>query len=376
MNRLAALRFHTLHIPFRQRFSHASATRVATSSLWVEALADDGLTGVGESCPRPYVTGETLDSARDFFHAMRAEVMAEIHDAATLRAWVADHASVIDRHPAAWCAIELALIDLFSRQAGQTAEAWLGLPATSGTFSYSAVLGDADPDVFAATFARYREAGLTDFKLKLSGDLARDRAKLAVLAAAGPAVARLRLDANNLWRDANAAIAWLAELAAPAFAIEEPLPPDQLASLPRIARTLNLSIILDESLTRLDQLSQLAQLDAHTPGTRWIANLRVSKLGGLLRTLVLIDAARAQGLALIIGAQVGETSLLTRVALVAARAAGGSLIAQEGAFGTLLLEQDVCTKQLMFAKGGTLQYEADAPGWGMACTPSTDWLGD
>jgi L-alanine-DL-glutamate epimerase-like enolase superfamily enzyme len=286
------------------------------------------------------------------------------------------HAEDIDRHPAAWCAIELALIDLFARQAGQTAEVWLGLPATGGAFQYSAVLGDADPQVFSATFARYREAGLTDFKLKLSGDLARDRAKLAVLAAAGPAVARLRLDANNLWRDADHAIAWLAELAAPAFAIEEALPPDQRAQLPRLARALNLSIILDESLIRLDQLDLLARLDAHTPGTRWIANLRVSKLGGLLRTLDLIDAARAQGLALIVGAQVGETSLLTRVALAAARAAGDSLIAQEGAFGTLLLENDVCTEPLMFGRGGLLRYESGDPGWGVACTPSADWLRD
>jgi len=371
MNRPAALQFHTLHIPFRQRFSHASASRNATSSLWVEALDGDGLMGVGEACPRPYVTGETLDSARDFFHAMRNIVMDEIHDAATLRAWVDEHAEQIDRHPAAWCAIELALIDLFSRQAGQTAEAWLGLPVTSGAFQYSAVLGDADLQTFSATFARYREAGLVDFKLKLSGDLARDSAKLAVLAGAGSAVARLRLDANNLWRDADDAIAWLAELRAPAFAIEEPLQPDQLASLPRIASALNLSIILDESLTRLSQLNHLAQLDA---STRWIANLRVSKLGGLLRTLALIDAMRGRGLELIIGAQVGETSLLTRVALVAARAAGEHLIAQEGAFGTLLLQDDACTKPLMFGDSGTVRYEPDGPGWGLSCEPSSDWL--
>jgi L-alanine-DL-glutamate epimerase-like enolase superfamily enzyme len=195
MSGVSTLRFHTLHIPFRQRFSHASATRDTTSSVWVKAVGDDGRNGFGEACPRPYVTGETLESARDFFAAVRGEVLAEIRDAATLRAWVAENAALIDLHPAAWCAIELALIDLFARQAGQTAESWLGLPDTAGTFRYSAVLGDADPDAFAATFARYREFGLTDFKLKLSGDLARDRDKLALLESTGAAVARLRLDA-------------------------------------------------------------------------------------------------------------------------------------------------------------------------------------
>jgi L-alanine-DL-glutamate epimerase-like enolase superfamily enzyme len=370
MSGLAALRFHTLHIPFRQRFSHASATRDATSSLWVEAVGDDGRVGCGESCPRPYVTGETLDSARTFFAAVRDEVLAEIRDAASLRAWVTGHAARIDRNPAAWCAIELALIDLFARQAGQTAEAWLGLPDSAGAYRYSAVLGDADADAFAATFARYRAFGLTDFKLKLSGDLARDRAKLAVLKDAGAAVARLRLDANNLWHDADTAIAWLASLGAPAFAIEEPLAPDRLDALPRLAQALNLAIILDESLTRIGQLDTLAA------DCQWIVNVRVSKMGGLLRALALIEAARSRGLLLVVGAQVGETSLLTRVALAAACAAGEHLIAQEGAFGTLLLEEDVCATPLMFGRGGTLRLETDGPGWGLACAPAAAWLGD
>lgn len=368
MSGLAALRFHTLHIPFRQRFRHASAERDATSSLWVEAIGDDGQVGVGEACPRPYVTGETLDTARAFFAASHVEVVAEIRDAASLRAWVAAHVRRIDRHPSAWCAIELALIDLFARQAGQTAETWLGLPDTRGDFRYSAVLGDSDPNTFAATFARYRNIGMTDFKLKLAGDLVRDREKLAVLKSAGDAVTRLRLDANNLWQDTSAARDTLIALEAPAFAIEEPLATGLRADLPALAQALNMAIILDESLCRIEELADFA------PGTRWIPNLRVSKLGGLLRTLALVDAARARGLPLIVGAQVGETSLLTRVALAVARAADTALLAQEGAFGTLLLENDVCTPPLMFNDGGTLQFESTDPGWGLACKPTSGWL--
>ncbi len=368
MTGLSALRFHTLHIPFRERFRHASAERNATSSVWVEAIGADGRIGVGEACPRPYVTGETLESAAAFFSAVRAGVLADIRDADTLRAWLAGHAALIDRHPAAWCAIELALVDLFARQAGRTAEAWLGLPETAGRFTYSAVLGDADLPAFAATVARYRDVGMNDFKLKLSGDLARDRAKLAVLRDAGPAVARLRLDANNLWQDPARALAYLEALDAPVFAVEEPLSTGLRAALPALAQASGLAVILDESLCRIEEL------DGLSPGTRWIPNLRVSKLGGVLRTLALVDAARARGLPLIIGAQVGETSLLTRVALVAARAAGEALLAQEGAFGTLLLERDVCEPPLMFGRGGALSFESGGAGWGLACKPDAAWL--
>lgn len=368
MSRLAALRFHTLHIPFRQRFSHASAQRDATSSLWVEAIGDDGLVGVGEACPRRYVTGETLDSARCFFDASRSGVVSDIGDAESLRAWVESQRERIDANPAAWCAIELALIDLFSRQAGQSAEAWLGLPETTGSFHYSAVLGDADAAIFAATFARYRDIGISDFKLKLSGNLARDREKLVVLQEAGAAVARLRLDANNLWQDAATAHDYLDTLDAPAFAVEEPLATRSHSQLPSLAQALDIAIILDESLCRIEQLDDFA------PGTRWIPNLRVSKLGGLLRALALVDAASARAMDIIVGAQVGETSLLTRVALSVAKAAGDSLIAQEGAFGTHLLQHDVCTPPLMFGASGTLDYRSGEPGWGLSCAPDADWL--
>ena len=370
MSRLVELRFHTLHIPFRQRFSHASAERDATGSLWVEAIDDDGLMGVGEACPRRYVTGETLDSARRFFDASRAGVVSDIGDAESLRAWVESQRQQIDANPAAWCAIELALIDLFSRQAGQSAEAWLGLPEVCGSFRYSAVLGDADAAVFAATFARYRDIGISDFKLKLSGDLARDREKLVVLQEAGSAVARLRLDANNLWQDAATAGAYLGTLETRAFAVEEPLATHARSQLPSLAQALNVAVILDESLCRI------AQLDDFAPGTRWIPNLRVSKLGGLLRTLALVDAASARKMEIIVGAQVGETSLLTRVALSVAQAAGDSLIAQEGAFGTYLLQRDVCTPPLMFGAAGTLDYRPDKPGWGLNCAPDPGWLRD
>ena len=363
-----SLKFHTLHIPFRQRFAHASADRAETSSVWIEATGSNGQTGWGEACPRPYVTGETLETARAFFNDIQASVLSELYDADSLRHWVTTHAPLIDRNPAAWCAIELALIDLFSKQSAKTAEAWLELPATLGTFQYSAVLGDADLSTFAATFKRYRETGMTDFKLKLSGKQEHDQDKLTLLKDAGPAVSRLRLDANNLWDSLDTGLNYLAKLNAHAFAIEEPLTTRLRGELASLAQTFDMAIILDESLCRIEELADYAA------GTNWIPNVRVSKMGGVLRALAIVDAARARDMSLIIGAQVGETSLLTRAALTITRAAGKSLIAQEGAFGTHLLEQDVCTPSLIFGAKGLLQFDSTQPGWGLACSPDHAWL--
>ena len=107
-----------LHIPFIDSFKHASACRNQSSSFWVEVHSDKHI-GYGEGCPRPYVSDETLDSAEAFLLQKQADICAEINDLAALKIWVTEHRQTIDSNPAAWCAIELALLDLFAKGAGR-----------------------------------------------------------------------------------------------------------------------------------------------------------------------------------------------------------------------------------------------------------------
>ena len=362
--RLRHLELKPLHIPFTVAFRHASAERSETSTLWATASLDTGVLGFGESCPREYVTGESIDTALQFFGRHEQALGDQIVDVLSLRAWMASNTSDIDANPAAWCAIELALLDAFAKNAGQTVEQLLGLPAIAGTFAYTAVLGDASSQAFAAMADEYRRFGFRDFKVKLSGDAERDRAKMAVMRGLGIGGMRVRADANNLWNDADKAVQFLRSLDFQLFAIEEPLGPNQYGALAHICDELGCPVILDESLLRIDQLAALP-----APASRWIANVRVSKMGGLLRSLDLVAAARHSSVGIIVGAQVGETSLLTRAALTVARAAGDALVAQEGAFGTRLLAHDVCDPPLMFSQGGLLDTAAfpalRAPGFGI-----------
>ena len=56
---------------------------------------------------------------------------------------------------------------------------------------------------------------------------------------------------------------------------------------------------------------------------------------------------------MIVGAQVGETSLLTRAAFTVAQAARDGLVAQEVAFGPCS-SRDLCDPPLMFGADGAL----------------------
>ncbi|MGH8525781.1 MAG: mandelate racemase/muconate lactonizing enzyme family protein, partial [Gammaproteobacteria bacterium] len=366
--KIGSLSLEPLRIPFRVSFKHASADRNVTQSVLVIARSDDGLTGYGEGCPRDYVTGETDASVAAFFERHRVDLMAKAIDLSTLEEWHQVHERDIDENPAAWCALELALLDLFARQNKQPVEALLGIPLLAGPFVYTAVLGAMGAERFADTLGRYQKLGLRDHKIKLTGDAGRDRGNLAILQSAGIAPENVRADANNLWSDVKVAQDYLESLHYPFAAIEEPLRPGQYADLAVLAESLATRIVLDESITRENQLSQLPG----APG-RWIVNLRVSKMGGLLRSLTVANRCREMGLALVVGAQVGETSLLTRAALIVAQAARDIVIGQEGAFGTMLLESDAVQPALMFGAKGGLDIDSlrldQSPGFGLVPAP-------
>lgn len=361
---IATIECSELAIPFKAAFKHASAQRSVTQSIWVTARSRDGQAGYGEGCPREYVTGEGLASARAFVAAHHDEWLAAIHDTDGLSAWIASHREEIDANPAAWAAVELALLDLFGKQRGRSVESLLGLPEISGMFRYTAVLGDAPPHQFEAQLTRYQHAGFGDFKIKLSGDPERDRAKVGALLAMGVPPASVRADANNLWPDSGAAARHLQSLNYPFFALEEPLKAGDLAGMSTLSTATGARIILDESCSRLDQLSTI-----EIGSGRWIVNLRVSKMGGLIRSLEIVEELRRREMPLIIGAHVGETSVLTRAALTVAMAARDILLAQEGAFGTHLLAHDVVESSLMFGAGGTLNVDqlpiGGTPGLGL-----------
>jgi len=361
---LTSIQASMLSIGFKAAFKHASAERTSTQALWIEARSRTGLTGFGEGCPREYVSAESLSTARSFVEAHRDDWLAHISDERSLKNWVVANRSAIDSNPAAWTAVELALLDLLGKERRCSIDALLGLEILAGRFRYTAVLGDASPETFRLQLGRYLGLGFITFKIKLSGNLERDTAKVRALAECGVEGGAVRADANNLWQDPGIAAAHIKALRFPFQALEEPLRSADYAGLARLARRLETRIILDESFLREEQLDQFADLC-----NGWIVNLRVSKMGGLLRSLKMLQPLRERGLGLIIGAHVGETSVLTRAALTVANCARDILVAQEGAFGTHLLETDVAQPPLMFGSAGVIDIGAfgvsEKPGLGL-----------
>lgn len=339
-----------IDIPFNISFKHSSAERSRTESVLVEMESVEQLMGYGESCPRLYVTSEDLNTVISFFSRQLNSFIEEVNSLDNLIKWMRVNEKDIDKNPAAMCALEIAFLDLLAKHEKVSIENLLNVQDLNGKYKYSAVMGDSSPEIFSGILKKYLALGFSDFKIKLSGDISNDQEKCQIIRNEIHIPYRLRFDANNLWDDCKFAKKYLSELNIDYFAIEEPLKPNNFMELSKLAQDLDKKIILDESFLKSSQLINL--LDEPD---LWIVNLRVSKMGGLIRSKLIIDQLREAGIKLIIGAQVGETSLLTRAALTIANYAKDLVIAQEGAFGNLLLNNDICDPPIMFGKNGELE---------------------
>jgi L-alanine-DL-glutamate epimerase-like enolase superfamily enzyme len=349
-----------LKIPLRLPFTQASKRRVCSASLLV-AVRQDERVGLGEGCPRPYVTGETLSGAAAWVDARRPQ-LEQLTSLADLQTFAEIHRTDIDANPSAWCAVELALLDLFAQRDHVPVESLLGIDAHRETFTYTGVIPASHPETTQAHTRWWTELGARDFKLKVGLDDRGDSERLAAFWACAPAGARLRLDANNAWGDdPEQARQQLSPLLHGVVAVEEPLAPGRFDDLQALGTALNIPIILDESCTRCTDIQRLAPRQG-----AWILNLKVSKLGGLLRSTALLKAAVERDIPVIIGAHVGETSVLTRAGVALARAAAEACWAMEGAVGEHLLEADPVQPVLQLSQGSMLHLRGPArPGLGL-----------
>jgi L-alanine-DL-glutamate epimerase-like enolase superfamily enzyme/pimeloyl-ACP methyl ester carboxylesterase len=343
-----------LRLALKSTVRHNTATRNEGESIWVQAKRRHN-SGYGEGCPRVYVAGDNLESSLQWIKENFSNGQVNFVTLDDVQQWASCHEENIDRYPSAWCAVEMAMLDLLAREKSCSVEKLLRLDGFRGYGRYTAVIGDDKGWKYTTLADQYLIRGLRDFKIKLSGNLERDLEKIDLLEALSMQhqvpFPRIRLDANNLWKDhCDEAIAYTRALGiGRIFAMEEPVEAGHVADISKFSMATDLPVILDESLCTLNDLG----IFKTAPG-QFIANIKISKVGGLIRALRIIDEIKKLGWPIIVGCHVGETSLLTRAALVASSAAGENLTAHEGAFGDYLVKREPVEPMLKFGRNGLL----------------------
>jgi L-alanine-DL-glutamate epimerase-like enolase superfamily enzyme len=349
MTRIERIDVISANLPFRFSFGHALAERSASTNVYVRLRLDDGTVGYGEGVPRQYVTGETIESALAALcdEQVPALLGRELESPADVPAAI-DAAAPVTGAPlanSARCALELALLDAAGKHFGQSAGAWLGT-ALAPVVRYDAVIPFSSPEKLAAIAFAVRALGVRQVKIKVGDDLEHDLATLRRLRRLLGWGVDLRVDANCSWPDADHALRSIAAMRRLGIsAIEEPLPPHDLEALARITAETPETIIVDESLRTLAEAEAL--IDARACDA---FNIRVSKCGGLLASMRIAHAAEDAGLDVVVGAQVGESGILSAAGRHLAAAIAPRYV--EGSGGSLLLKEDLTVERMLPGRGG------------------------
>jgi muconate cycloisomerase len=343
----------SVDLPFRLTFKHAAAARSASGSIFIRCTTESGAVGYGESLPREYVTGESQSGAHEF---LRDELLPRMIDHSfsdyeDVRNFLrqCDGESPVEwgyqqrSQTAAWCAIDLALLDTFGHFFGQPVFGD-GVGKVDPDYRYSAVISASGGLPLFKTLLKLRLFGIRQVKVKLGGGI--DLGTIRTISRALGKHSDVRIDLNMLWSEAEALKLMKDYADAGVRSFEQPLPAEQLQELAALVEKTGLFVMADESLNNAASLERLIAMKACNA-----ANVRVSKCGGLMAAIARCAKAQEAGLMLQVGCQVGESSLLSAAQLALMTQVSG-IRYLEGCFSTLLLETDPAQPALQFGKGG------------------------
>jgi len=341
----------TLHIPFRLDFTHSQAKRLASDSLLLK-LSAGGLAGYGEAVVRDYVSG-SMGNGDVFSEAARSvkrllePLVAAGPSLEDLHEW----ASTIrppDSELPILCAVETALLDLLCAANKADIYTLLGKEPSRQTIIYGGTVPMLPLPAAQALLGRYRQLEIQNLRLKVGRDIGYNRELVKLSRSVMGAGFDLRADANGAWEveEALENLSMLAEFGV--STVEEPFGRDtgKMRRFLEDGRTAGFRFVADESIRSEQDLAGITGSGLYS-----MINIRLSKNGGLLRSLKLAEEAHASGIAAQLGCHVGETGVLSAAGRVAA-----SLIREpvyvDGSYDAYLLSENITSENLTFGRGG------------------------
>ncbi|MBX9724282.1 MAG: hypothetical protein K2X81_22930, partial [Candidatus Obscuribacterales bacterium] len=364
--RISNIEVMVVNLPFRVTFGHNLASRKSSSNILVKTTleSDDKriFTGYGESIPRDYVTGETIQSA---LKAIESQFIPQLRDFQfeTPLAALAHLESFSGANNAAWCAVEISILDALAKASNLQLAYLLSLydsaknskdtktgsvktTTIENVIDYGGVVPFGPPLAIGALILCYRAYGFKTVKLKMGRDFERGLFTLQMARKIMGSEATIRTDANCGWTVEETLFFAEKMRKYKVSSIEQPIDAENIAGLQRLTAEIPETIVADESLCTLDQAKLLISTRACDA-----FNIRLSKVGGVLASMQMADLARQAGLGCLMGAQVGESAILSAAARAFA-AVKGPFDNCEGSFNKLLLHEDLSNTNIGIAPGG------------------------
>ena len=359
------LEIYRCEIPMRS-FEHAAAKRNVAKNILVKLTYDTGEIGWGETLPRDYVTGETLETVPVDLESLWEICLSKGTLNLGAETLPEEVPTRLDGRfvGAAACCLDLASAKrIFTGDATRDRAILREIAGIDKPRNYipnrvSGVLGSADPAKTEKRLKLMLLGGLRDFKIKLGLGEEIDRQNLEVVRNnfwRKITRSSMRVDVNGAWA-LDEVLKKVEELSKSIWyltPIEQPTYCDA-KTLAELAKQSPRVLLADESLLCMEDAKILA-----TANLNHIAfSVRISKMGGILPALKIMRFANSEDHQLMIssGCMVGETSILSAAQRKLLAIAPHTMWI-EGNWGTYLLSDDILPgkKSLRFGYGGKLK---------------------
>lgn len=371
--KVKAIETFLVTLPFRFAFGHSLATRANSTNVFVRVTLEDGTQGFGEGVPRDYVTGENAEAAQNNIETLYAPRLLGT-DVSDRRALLAVLEQVfldlqLDKKPrgASWCAMELAILDAACKAQNQPIVDWFG-PIRNEKIRYGGVIPFGGKKAVLGMLLFYKLYGFKTVKVKVGKSLEDDERIVAMARKVMGPDATIRVDSNCAWNADQTLRAVEVFRKYGVASYEQPVDPADLAGLKKITSNISEQVLVDESLCTIEQAKHLAAEKICSA-----FNVRVSKVGGFIAAQKMVDIARENGIAVHLGAQVGESGILSAAARNFAMV-NEPFENYEGSMNGFLLKADLTKENLTVAPGGygSLAYaRGERNGFGVSIAEGT-----
>lgn len=307
-----------LDIPLKKPFGIAGGAQTRAENALVTVELADGTRGYGEAAPFPAFNGETQAGALAAVEAMRPALIGA--DVRSFRALAAAIAPIARGVGSARCAVETAILDALTKQAGIPLWAFFG-----------GVERSLDSDITITTGSvsqAYEEAlaftaqGFSRLKVKIgAGSPREDVERVAAIYEAAPE-AGLILDGNGALsaKTALGLVSALDALGIKPILLEQPVRGDDWEGLVEVSRNAGVPVAVDESVATAADALRIA----HT-GAAQVINIKLMKCG-VVEAMAIAEIARAAGIGLMIGGMVEATLAMSMSACFAAGFGGFTFV--------------------------------------------------
>ncbi|MBW1787474.1 MAG: hypothetical protein JRK53_12750 [Deltaproteobacteria bacterium] len=349
--KIDTLRIYPIVLPFSSEFSHAMRKRSTVSNVVVEVTADNGaVKGYGEAAPRSYVTGESQDSV---VRSIRLLVDGgpfpwQLEDVSQIWKFV-DSLPNRKEHHSAVCALELSLLDALGRSRGTSVIDFFSGKHRKDTVRYGAVFPLAAKEKIADLSRIAREMKINRVKLKVGNDFQYNSAALKAVQEVYGNEADLIIDVNMAW-DLETALQHVPLIEECGVrVVEQPMGPGrttEIAEFCALMASRNVWVMADESVCTRGEARHVFNEGHYT-----MMHVRLSKCGGLRRSLEMVRRLRLMDVPFAIGCQLGESGILSAAGRAVSLLCGDASY-YNCCYDEFLLKENTTLENVSFGMGG------------------------